>query len=68
MGAILGTVLRVLAGMGIGEIVDKVLPDKVETPFKGDVSRMPKLLKYAAVVAIGAIIFGFIAKKFKLKF
>lgn len=67
MGAILPLLLRVLAGVGIGELLDKVLPGKVEKPYAGDAKRMPKLLIWAAVVAAGALAFSFLSKKLKLK-
>lgn len=67
MGAILPLLLRVFAGVGIGELLDKVLPGKVEKPFAGDTNRMPKLLIWAAVVAGGALAFSFLSKKLKLK-
>jgi len=67
MGAILPLMLRVFAGVGIGELLDKVLPGKVEKPFSGDANRVPKLLIWAAVVAVGALAFSFISKKLKLK-
>lgn len=67
MGAFLSLALRVLAGVGVGELIDKVLPGKVEKPYAADSNRMPKLLIWAAVVAGGAIAFSFIAKKLKLK-
>jgi len=67
MGAILPLLLRVFAGVGIGELLDKILPGKVEKPFSGDANRMPKLLIWAAVVAAGALAFSFLSKKLKLK-
>lgn len=67
MGAILGTLLRVFAGIGAGELIDKVLPGKVEKPYQGDGGRIPKLLIWGAVVAAGALAFGFISKKLKIK-
>lgn len=67
MGAILPLLLRVFAGVGIGELLDKVLPGKVEKPYAKDANRMPKLLIWAAVVAGGALAFSFISKKLKLK-
>lgn len=68
MGAIIGTFLRVLAGVGIGELADKVAPDKVAVPYKDEPSRYTKLLIYAAIIAAGTIAFNFLAKKMKLKF
>jgi hypothetical protein len=67
MPALLGTLLRIFAGFGVGELIDKVFPGKVETPFSADTDKMPKLLKWGLIVAAGAIAFGFIAKKLKLK-
>jgi hypothetical protein len=68
MGALLGTFLRVLAGVGVGELADKVVPDKVAVPYKDEPNRWTKLLIYAAIIAAGTIAFQFIAKKLKLKF
>jgi hypothetical protein len=67
MPAILATVLRVFAGLGLGELLEKVLPGKVETPYAAQPNRMTKLLIFGAVVAAGAIAFSFISKKLKLK-
>lgn len=67
MGTLLPLALRVLAGVGIGELIDKVFPGKIEKPYSADANRMPKLLIWAAVVAGGAIAFSFITKKLKLK-
>lgn len=67
MGAILPLLLRVFAGVGIGELLDKVLPGKVEKPFADKPNRMTKLLIWAAVVAAGAVAFSFLSKKLKLK-
>lgn len=68
MGALIGTFLRVFAGVGIGELVDKALPDKVAVPYKGENNRWQKLLIYAAVIAAGTLAFQFISRKLKLKF
>jgi hypothetical protein len=68
MPAIFGVIMKVLAGVGVGELLDKVFPGKIDKPFSGDADRMPKLLKWAAVVAIGAVAFTFISRKLKLKF
>lgn len=68
MGALLPLALRVLAGVGIGELLDKIFPGKIDKPYAADADRMPKLLKWAAVVAVGAVAFSFLAKKLKLKF
>jgi hypothetical protein len=67
MGALLPLALRVLAGVGIGELIDKVFPGKIEKPYSADKNRMPKLLIWAAVVAGGALAFSFLSKKLKLK-
>ena len=67
MPAILATILRVFAGIGVGELIDKVLPGKVETPYQKAPNRMTKLLILGGVIAAGAIAFGFISKKLKLK-
>lgn len=68
MPAIFGVIMKVLAGVGIGELADKIFPGKIDKPFSGDSDRMPKLLKWAAVVALGAVAFTYVSKKLKLKF
>jgi hypothetical protein len=70
MGALIGTFVRVFAGVGLGELMDKLLPDRnpVPVPYKDEPNRWTKLLIYAAVIAAGTIAFQFIAKKLKLKF
>lgn len=68
MPAIFGVILKVLAGVGVGELADKLFPGKVEKPFAADADRMPKLLKWAAIVAVGAVAFTYLSKKLKLKF
>lgn len=67
MPAIFGIVMKVLAGVGVGELLDKVFPGKIDKPYAADADRMPKLLKWAAVVAVGAVAFSFLAKKLKFK-
>lgn len=67
MPVIISTILRVLAGVGVGELIGKFKPDTVAVPFAGDENRTSKLIGYAAAVAIGAVLFGFITKKLKLK-
>ena len=67
MPAILATILRVFAGIGVGELIEKVLPGKVETPYAKQPNRMTKLLIFGGVIAVGAIAFSFISKKLKLK-
>lgn len=67
MPAILATVLRVFAGLGLGELLEKVLPGKVETPYAAQPNRMTKLLIFGSVVAAGALAFSYLSKKLKLK-
>jgi hypothetical protein len=68
MPVIIGTLLRILAGVGVGELIGKFKPDAVAVPYAGDANRTGKLIGYAAALAVGAVLFSFIAKKFKLKF
>lgn len=68
MPAIFGVILKVLAGVGVGELADKIFPGQVAKPFSGEADRTPKLLKWAAVVALGAVAFTYVSKKLKLKF
>lgn len=68
MPVIFATILRVLAGVGVGELVGKLKPDVVAVPFAGDANRTPKLIGYVAALAVGAVLFSLVAKKMKLKF
>lgn len=62
--------VKVLAGIGIGELADKFLSDKLPagvtpvSPFQANIS---KILKFAAVMAVAFVIINFIAKKLKLR-
>lgn len=70
MGAILAAFLNVFAGVGLGELADKIFPDKVPAPFKEEQStsgRWTKLIIYSAVIAVGTIAFRFILRKLKVK-
>jgi hypothetical protein len=79
MGALLGTfikiALQVLAGVGIGSVLDKFAADKVPnyepvaqdlTP--GKVGFKPMKLVFTIVaIAIGSVVLVFIGKKMKIK-
>lgn len=67
MPVIFATILRVLAGVGVGELIGKFKPDAVVVPYQGDPNRTGKLIGYAAAIAAGAVLFGFITKKLKIK-
>jgi len=67
MGALLARLIPILAGLGLGEIADKVLPDQ----FKGYVpAERPKtmegVLKFVLFFTLAGVAWGFIAKKLRL--
>lgn len=80
MGALLGTFVRValqvLAGVGIGHVVDKVAADKMpgyEKPMPDDIApwspgfKPIKLGLTVVVFALAALVIGFVAKKFHIR-
>lgn len=79
MGALIGTIikvlLQVLAGVGVGKVIDKVAADKVPgyvpiepglAPWESGFKPM-KLLFLVICFVIGGIIVAFIAKKLKIR-
>ena len=80
MGALIPTIIKIaiqlLAGIGIGSVIDKVAADKVPgyvniapddmVPWKPGFKPI-KLLFTVVAFIIGGIILGFLAKKFKIK-
>jgi len=80
MGALIPTIIKValqlLAGVGIGSVIDKVAADKVPgyvqvsppdmIPWKREFKPI-KLLFTAIAFVIGGIVLAFIAKKFKIR-
>jgi len=79
MGALLGSVIRVLlqvlAGVGVGHVLDKVAADKVPnyesplkdvTPWRAEFKPMKLVFTIVAFV-LGSIVLAFIAKKFKIR-
>jgi hypothetical protein len=79
MGALLGTIikvlLQVLAGVGVGKVIDKVAADKVPNyepmepglaPWESGFKPM-KLIFLVISFVLGGIVLGFIAKKFKIR-
>lgn len=64
-------VLQVLAGVGLGEVADKVLPEKVPTyPTTGKVfpglSVIPRLLWFIGIFVLAGIILKYIGRKMKI--
>jgi len=79
MGVLLGTIvkvlLQVLAGVGVGKVIDKVAADKVPgyvpiepglAPWESGFKPM-KLVFLVISFVIGGIILAFVAKKFKIR-
>lgn len=67
MGALLARLIPILAGLGLGELADKILPDQ----FRGYVpaerpKAMPDVIKFVAFFALAGLAWGFIAKKLRL--
>jgi len=79
MGALLGNFIRialqVLAGVGIGSVIDKVAADKVPNyePIASDLTpgkpgfKPMKLLFTVLALGVGAMILMFIGKKMRIK-
>lgn len=66
MGAILGTALRVFAGIGLGELVEKFFPNKTQ-PQTTDTNRVSKLVIWGLVITAGAVGAGYLIRQLKLK-
>lgn len=70
--------VKLLAGIGIGEILDKFLPEEQKktiapivgsdgnriSPFSGNIA---KILRFVVLIALGTVILRFIARKLKIK-
>lgn len=79
MGVLFGTIikvlLQVLAGVGVGKVIDKVAADKVPGYEKMEPGLAPwesgfKPLKLVFLVVsfiIGGMVLAFVAKKFKIR-
>ena len=79
MGALLGTIikglLQVLAGVGVGKVIDKFAADKVPGYEKMEPGLAPwetgfkpmKLIFLVVSFVLGGIVLAFIAKKFKIR-
>jgi hypothetical protein len=79
MGALLGTIikvlLQVLAGVGVGKVIDKVAADKVPGYERMEPGLAPwesgfkpiKLIFLVISFVIGGIILAFVAKKFRIR-
>lgn len=63
--------LQVLAGVGVGEVLDKFAADKLPAapgePISPGITNPKKLMWFVVSMVAGAIAFRFIAKKLKLK-
>lgn len=67
MGALIARLIPIIAGLGLGEILDKVLPGQYKTYVPAERPRtMPDILKFVAFFALAGLAWGFIAKKLKL--
>lgn len=61
--------LQVLAGVGLGELADKVLPDKVPYYPKEKISpglQVPKLLWFVGIFVVAIMLLKFVGKKTKI--
>jgi hypothetical protein len=65
-------ILQVLAGVGVGEVLDKFAADKLPAspgePISPGFGNTKKLLWFVISMVAGAIVFRFIASKLKIKF
>ena len=67
MGAIIARLIPLLAGLGIGEVLDKVLPDQYKSYVPADRPKsMEGIIKFLAFFAVTGIVWAFIAKKLRL--
>lgn len=67
MGAIIAKLVPLLAGLGIGEILEKVLPGQYRTYLPADRPKtMEGIIKFIAFFAVTSLIWGFVSKKLKL--
>lgn len=58
--------LQLLAGLGLGEILDKVLPDQYKV-YKPDTPKtIQGVISFVVFFAIAGMVWHFIAKKMKL--
>lgn len=73
MSAILATLLRISAGLGLGYIIDKFIPDpKPPAPvpiYKTGLSAWNplKILVLAVIITIGGMVLLFVGKKLNIK-
>ena len=63
--------IQVLAGVGLGELADKLLPEKVpaypkEKVFPG-LSAIPKLMWFVLIFVLAGLVLKFIGKKMKIQ-
>jgi hypothetical protein len=67
MGAIIARLIPLLAGLGLGEVLDKVLPDQFKSYVPAERPKsMEGIIKFVAFFALAAVVWGFIAKKLRL--
>lgn len=65
--------IQVLAGVGLGELADKILPDKVPAYPTGGVlqnlslKNIPKIIGFIIVFVISALALRFLGRKFRIK-
>lgn len=68
---LLPLIVQVLAGVGVGEIVDKVAADKLPAapgePISPGLKNPNKLIWFVITMVAGAIAWRFIARKLKIK-
>lgn len=67
MGTIIARLVPLLAGLGLGEILDKVLPEQYKSYVPAERPKsMEGIIKFVAFFAVAALVWGFIAKKLRL--
>lgn len=67
MGTIIARLVPLLAGLGLGEILDKVLPEQYKSYVPAERPKsMEEIIKFVAFFAVAALVWGFIAKKLRL--
>jgi hypothetical protein len=76
VGKIIAVALQLLAGVGVGAVMDKVAADKLPGYPAGGVSphqdggelNIPKIIYFLIAGVIGALAWNFISRKLKIKF
>jgi F0F1-type ATP synthase assembly protein I len=67
MGAIFGTIARILAGIGLAWLVDKFVPDPPVPKTEVSTWGIMKIVVLVVSIAAGALVLAFIGRKLKIK-